>query len=493
MAKLDPKQQKMLRQLEHDLSVLDEKKLFNAMKLYRPYPKQEAFHAAGAQFTERLLRAANQVGKTYCGAMEITHHLTGLYPKWWTGRRWTRPTKWWASSKTGLVTRDGVQKYLVGEPGVVAKVGTGAIPKHCILDISNARGVDALLDTVQVQHYNPDGVKDGISIVRFKSYDQGREKWQCETLDGVWFDEEPPEDIYGEGTTRVSATGGMVYLTFTPLKGVSNIVKRYMENKEGGMHTTLMTMDDAAHFTAEKKAAAIARMLPHEREARSTGTPIMGEGRIFLCTEESIKCEAVSPLPRHWRYIWGLDFGGVSDKSHPFAAALLGIDFDADIIHIVACVRMKPEFGVTFRPLEHVQPMLPFGRIPVAWPQDGTAHESSGETLAAAYKKHGLNMLDEHATFKDGGLSTEAGISEMDERMVTGRWKVFSHLSPWFEEYRGYHREDGKIVKVDDDLLSASRVGMMMKRFARLLPEYDPRVKSKAVKMATDIDFNVLE
>ena len=62
----------------------------------------------------------------------------------------------------------------------------------------------------------------------FKSYDQGREKWQGETLDFVWFDEEPPQDVYIEGLTRTNATRGMTYLTFTPLKGISDVVHSFI-------------------------------------------------------------------------------------------------------------------------------------------------------------------------------------------------------------------------------------------------------------------------
>jgi hypothetical protein len=65
------------------------------------------------------------------------------------------------------------------------------------------------------------------------------------------------------------------------------------------------------------------------------------------------------------------------------------------------------------------------------------------------------------------GVSTEAGILEMDERMKSGRLKVAAHLSEWFEEYRFYHRKDGQIVKIKDDLMSATRIAVMMKRFGR--------------------------
>jgi phage terminase large subunit-like protein len=482
-----------LRQLEADLEFLRTKRLFSALKLYEPYEKQMEFHALGISKRERLLMAGNQLGKTLAGSCEIAMHLTGKYPKWWVGRRFTRPTKWWAGSKTGELTRNGVQKYLFGEPGVSAAFGTGAIPKEDILETTLARGISDFYDTVQVQHYDASGKKDGISIVRLKSYDQGREKWQAETLDGVWFDEEPPLDIYSEGLTRVTSTRGMTFVTFTPLKGMSDVVKRFLNEPSPDRAVVTMTIEDAKHIPPEERQRVIDGYPAHEREARARGTPVQGEGRIFVTPEEALKTPAVQPLPRHWVYIWGLDFAPAGGTNHPFAAVLLGWDRDADVLTIVHTLRMKALYGQSITPLQHAAAMKPLGQIPVAWPQDGTARESSGETLASQYKKHGLLMLSEHATFPDGGLSTEAGITEMDERMTTGRWKVFSHCEEWFSEYRMYHREDGLIVKVDDDLLSASRIAMMMRRYARPLPDYDFRRQSNAQqRMASNVDFAVI-
>src|ERR1043165_348093 len=83
---------------------------------YRPYAKQRAFHAAGAEHRERLLMAGNQLGKTFCGAAEAAMHLTGLYPEWWTGKRFARAVRMWAGSKTAEVARDTVQRLLIGPP-----------------------------------------------------------------------------------------------------------------------------------------------------------------------------------------------------------------------------------------------------------------------------------------------------------------------------------------------------------------------------------------
>jgi phage terminase large subunit-like protein len=71
--------------------------------------------------------------------------------------------------------------------------------------------------------------RDGLSTLTFKSYDQGRTKWQGETLHFVWFDEEPPPDLYTEGLTRTNATDGIVWLTFTPLKGMSEVVMQFKD------------------------------------------------------------------------------------------------------------------------------------------------------------------------------------------------------------------------------------------------------------------------
>ncbi len=75
-------------------------------------------------------------------------------------------------------------------------------------------------------------------------------------------------------------------------------------------------------------------------------------------------------------------------------------------------------------------------------------------------------MLPEHATHVEGGTGVEAGLMAMLDRMQTGRFKVFSNLGEWFEEFRLYHRVEGKLVKERDDLMSATRYAVMMLRFA---------------------------
>jgi hypothetical protein len=93
---------------------------------------------------------------------------------------------------------------------------------------------------------------------------------------------------------------------------------------------------------------------------------------------------------------------------------------------------------------------------PWAWPHDGLQHDKgSGKQLAAAVPRRGPDLTAEHATFDDETFGVEAGVMQMLERMLTGRWKVLANLAPWWEEFRVYHREDGVIVKSMDDTICA--------------------------------------
>jgi phage terminase large subunit-like protein len=195
---------------------------------YQPYPKQADFHAKSAVHNERLLLGANQVGKTLCGAAEMAIHLTGRYPDWWEGRRWDRPIRAWAGSETSEVTRDGVQRLLVGEPKDESQWGMGYIPHDALASHTLRQGVRYALDGVMVHH-----VSGGHSMLGFKSYDQGRQKWASETLDLIWFDEEPDMEIYTEGKTRTNSADGMVYITATPLLGMSDVIYAFVN--EAGM------------------------------------------------------------------------------------------------------------------------------------------------------------------------------------------------------------------------------------------------------------------
>ena len=220
--------------------------------------------------------------------------------------------------------------------------------------------------------------------------------------------------------------------------------------------------DDVPHLDAKTKKELWDSSPPHEREARARGTPTLGSGRIFPVEEDSIKI-APFAIPAHWPRINGIDFGW----DHPTAAVQLAYDRDSDCIYVVQTHRQSEA-----TPLMHAATIKAWGSwVPTAWPHDGLQHDKgSGEQLAKQYAQAGLLMLRDRATFEDGSNGVEASLMDMLERMQTGRFKVFAHLEDWFGEFRLYHRKDGKVVKLQDDLLSATRYALMMRRKAITKP-----------------------
>ncbi len=201
------------------------------------YPKHMQFFAAGATDWERAMIAANRVGKTWgVGAYEATCHLTGIYPDWWEGKRFDEPTDSWAAGDTSETTRDVIQFALtgIGGEGGEGDIGTGMIPGDLILGTPTAkRGIAGAFDTMRVKH-----VSGGVSKLGFKSYDQGRKKFQGTAKHFIWLDEECPPDVYTECITRLMTLNGHLIATFTPLEGATDVVRKFLgySNAQNGSH-----------------------------------------------------------------------------------------------------------------------------------------------------------------------------------------------------------------------------------------------------------------
>jgi phage terminase large subunit-like protein len=191
------------------------------------YPKHLQFFEAGNIHRERAFVAGNRTGKTLgIGAYELTCHLTGRYPEWWVGKRFVKPIEAWAAGDTGITTRDIIQRAILGP---INDVGTGMIPKSCIVDTRRKAGsIQDLVDTVYVKH-----LTGGMSLLGLKIYDQRRESFQGTAKHVVWFDEEPPLDVYTEGLMRTMTVDGMVICTFTPLLGLSKVVLSFLPKGKG--------------------------------------------------------------------------------------------------------------------------------------------------------------------------------------------------------------------------------------------------------------------
>lgn len=411
---------------------------------------------------------------THSAAFEMAFHLTGRYPSWWTGKRFDRPITAWAGGVTSISVRDILQNKLFGDDWNTLDHGI-LLPDDVAEPPTMAKGITGLIDTIRIKH-----VTGGISSLQFKSYEQGRTKWQGVGRDVIWLDEEPDLGIYAEALARTNATKGILFATFTPLFGMSQVVMQYWDqgpydpadpngtavdpkkyNPDRAL--ILMGIRDVDHYTEEERTRIINSYPAFEREARANGIPSLGSGRVFKVSQEEITVPFVPAIPDHWPRIAGIDIGW----DHPTAVGWLAWDRDTDIVYLYDCYKAS-EITIA----EHASRICKRGDwIPVAWPHDALqADKQSGDKIADLYRQEGVNMLFERATMElEDGTNTssvEASLMMMEQRMKDGRFKVAAHLSEFFDEFNLYHRKDGKLVKEKDDLISAVRYAMMMLRFA---------------------------
>ena len=207
------------------------------------YPRHMEFFAAGGRHDllptcpddcdgsphrDRLALCANRVGKTESmGGYEVAIHLTGRYPRWWQGARWSRPIDCWAAGKNNESTRDIVQAKLFGKVKFNGREknvdGTGLIPHEDIGQVTWKRGVANLIDTAKIRHSS-----GGWSEIGLKSYEQGRGSFEGTERDVIWCDEEPPIEVYEEAGIRLMTRSGHFLCTFTPLEGMSHVVLTFI-------------------------------------------------------------------------------------------------------------------------------------------------------------------------------------------------------------------------------------------------------------------------
>lgn len=186
------------------------------------YAKHLEFFRAGARYRERMFRAGNQSGKTTCGCYEDVCHLTGLYPSWWEGRRFTSPVKMWVCAETAKKVREVLQDKLFGGDIQRGK-STGLIPGACVGQPKRKSGTPDAIDFIPIRH-----VSRGWSRLVFKSYEEGWEAFESDVVHVLHFDEEPDMKIYAGGLMRTISVSGIVYITVTPLLGMTALQQGFM-------------------------------------------------------------------------------------------------------------------------------------------------------------------------------------------------------------------------------------------------------------------------
>jgi phage terminase large subunit-like protein len=425
------------------------------------YPKHLAFFRAGASHRLRLVIGANKIGKTEgIGGYEMALHLTGRYPAWWEGARFTHPIRAWAVGETTQTTRDIVQQRLLGP---VDALGTGLLPKETVLATARKSGsVPEAIELARIQH-----VSGGVSRLVFKSYDQQRTAFQGDLQHCIWLDEEPPLSIHSECHLRIMPSttfaGGVMMLTFTPLQGLSETVLDYLPEgqlpegeQRGAKYVQNITWDDVPHLSDADKAEFLSTIPAYQRDARTRGIPVLGAGVIYPVEESAYLVEPFE-LPPHWHRAYALDVGWQRT-----AAVWGAYDPEQDTWSLY-----HEHYRGEAEPSIHAAAC----KAPGAWirgvidPAARGRSQDDGAALLDTYRQLGLDLTP-------AVNAVEAGIYQMLERLTQSRLKVFSTLTNWRKEVRLYRRDEkGRIVKTADHLMDATRYLLLSGRdVARAVP-----------------------
>lgn len=200
--------------------------------------------------------------------------------------------------------------------------------------------------------------------------------------------------------------------------------------------------NDAPHLTEEMKTAMLEEIPAHQRAARSRGVPMLGSGAVYPILEEKL-WEDDFQIPTWWPRCYGLDVGW-----NRTAAVWGALDPQSDVLHLYA-----EYYQAQAEPASHALGI----RAPGVWipgvidPAARGRSQADGIQLLATYRELGLDVVP-------ANNAVDAGITAVWTRMTSGRLKVFKSLINWFNELRGYCRDEkGKIKKEYDHLMDATR------------------------------------
>ena len=283
---------------------------YNAGK--KKHKKQLAFHKCKKR--NRWVFGGNRSGKTQCGAAEAVWLARGTHPY----RKNRKDVFGWVVSLTTQVQRDVAQQkilyYLRPDwiVDIVMQSGRKDNPSRGIIDqivVKNALG--------------------GTSVIGFKSCDQGREKFQGSSLDFVWFDEEPPEDIYEECLMRVLDKEGDIFGTMTPLKGLTFVYEEIYLNKKNDPEIWYEFMEWADNpYLSKKEVEHLSKTLDETTlQSRRYGRFSAREGLVYPEFDESVHVIKPFSVPEEWQYLISIDPG----LNNPLSAHWYAVDFDGNV------------------------------------------------------------------------------------------------------------------------------------------------------------------
>ena len=281
------------------------------------HEKQVAFHKCGKR--NRWVFGGNRSGKTECGAVECVYLARGIHPY----RENRAATQGWVVSVSAQVQRDVAQKKILHY-----------LRKDWIEDIVMISGRKDAPESGIIDFIRVKSALGGTSVIGFKSCDQGREKFQGTSLDFVWFDEEPPQDVYMECRMRVLDRRGEIFGTMTPLKGLTFVYRDIYLNQRADPEVWYEFMDwNDNPYLNEREVAALESSLDERTlQSRKYGKFIT-DGARLVYPEFDEKVHVIPPfsVPKEWQDNISIDPG----LNNPLSAHWYAVDFD-DNVYVIA-------------------------------------------------------------------------------------------------------------------------------------------------------------
>ncbi len=432
---------------------LNEYERRNKLALYnageKVHVKQLEFHKCLKR--NRWVFGGNRTGKTECGAAEAAWLLRGNHPY----RKVRGAVTGWAVSVSYGAGREVAQKKLLSylNPEWLASVG--------MLKGSKSGTEGGIVDYIAVKN-----VFGTISYVYFKSCEAGREKFQGSSLDFVWFDEEPPEDVYEECRMRVFDRKGDIFGTMTPLKGMTFVYDKIYLNSAGDDETWCIFMEwaDNPYLEPDEINRLSAALSPEVLKTRRYGS--------FADTGEAVYpefCEqthVIEPfdVPEEWQDCLSIDPG----LANPLSCHWYAVDYDGNVY--VVAEHFEAGLGVK----EHCD------KIKKISDALGWKRMRSGALYALIDSAANQRTLSSHGSvtelFCENGIAANpkveknlfAGINRVKSYLAgengVPRLFVFSTCRNMIREFKGYkYGADDAPVKRDDHALDELRYYLMTK------------------------------
>ena len=443
---------------------------YNQLKYFRPFQHQLEFFKTG-QHDRRGILAANRIGKTTSTCFETAYHLTGLYPDWWEGYRFDGPI-------TAMVAGEGwsqvalvLQNELLGTQDVklTENLGTGAIPRDCIV-IDTMRNDGANCIGCEIKHIS--GQK---SYLLFANYTQEVRQLQGFKLNLAVFDEQPPDDFFSEIVTRTATTQGKVLCSFTPLKGLNGLVSKFW-NREQGYEYIRVSWDDVPEYDPwglpfllmETRKQLERDYLPHEREARIAGKPVMGKGAVFQIRNWPIyktgEIDFRNMINIH--RIIALDLGLVNDKT---VISLMYWDpYERNaFLHRQIVVRGIEE-AVPTQYINHLLRPEVYG-TPIVLPPDASTpgrYTMSANSIRELFSEYELNVHSDpimNPPDTQGRVTNHKsyGINQMRQMLEVGSLMINENCTDFLTEAQNYYVDEKGRFSDPDDAIDSCRYALL--------------------------------